>query len=645
MTSYNSLIEAASELAYFILNEKEAAEASTIVAIARLNVAATAQSRRYYYVPGVSAKAYGVRTKITLSDSHLLQRLIYEETEAYERRQELGGALDERRLLTHFIKHLVWSTVKRNSFYVTLGISRLLHCYTNQEAMELHGVVMQNPARVKEYDYWRSRKGRLMKEVKARFGELIAITRRAHNEERFVARDDSAAHAAFIHECLRKLMPWNTACPLPAGTEAVRSPIPSLDFNGDDPDAEHQVEIARIHAVLHAECFARLMAGLKFAAPDSRLEVPLFFRTGGNDPNTDEKHDMTQEKEMVHPDLNTIQTKLIEHQQLLDRIKPERLQLMAGRRQCGTLDLRAGSQATFTLDEADDYIELRAPNEEGGMSLALCPIDFVRLKHAGNSDTFTLSLADGRKLKFTITPQRDEYDEVTGATVLVSYQSSPWQFWKRRFSSFLTPSGSTFSYAAATALILIGLVIGLIVWRMLQTDSSEQTVAVSLPPSGTASVRPSPYVTVAPSAIPQTSPNSGPPAGRQVPTNGGASDKINPHAVRDPDVAGTAAVKALSEVNRIFIAIENNTPAAQAIQQQLERQLNAGGRWESALRENTDAALNVVIKPNGQTYAFQMVNAKGAIIWPGKRKWKTYSGDAEQVAKLLIDDLTKAARR
>ena len=100
-----------------------------------------------------------------------------------------------------------------------------------------------------------------------------------------------------------------------------------------------------------------------------------------------------------------------------------------------------------------------------------------------------------------------------------------------------------------------------------------------------------------------------------------------------------------SEVSRIFTAISNDSSAARALQEQLELQLKAGKLWEPASREDTDAALNVVIKPDGQTYSFQMVNAKGAIIWPFKGKWKTYSGDADRVAKLLIDDLSKAARR
>ncbi len=64
-------------------------------------------------------------------------------------------------------------SLKRNSFYVTLGISRILHNYGTNDAMEIYNIVVQNPDRVHDDYYYRSRKGVLMKELKACFGELL----------------------------------------------------------------------------------------------------------------------------------------------------------------------------------------------------------------------------------------------------------------------------------------------------------------------------------------------------------------------------------------------------------------------------------------------------------------------------------------
>lgn len=635
MTSDNNLIKAAFELAYFILRDKEAAESSTTAAISRLNVVATAQSRRYYYVPGASAKAYGVRTKVTLSDSHLLQRLVYDETETYERDQERNGLVDEERLLTHFIKHLVWITVKRNSFYVTLGVSRLLYRYTNLEAMDLYGLILQNPSRIKEYDYWRSRKGQLMKEVKDRFGGLIAITRRAHNEERFVAYDDSSRFAPLVKECLKTLMPWGTKCPLPTDAYAISSSIPSLDFRGDDPDAEHQIEVLRMHAILHSECFARLIAGLNLDSPDSRLEVPQFFFSTNHNQGNPLPGKETNRK-MTSPDLNLIQAKLIEHEQSRQRSKPQRLQVLAGRKLCGVMDLRVNSQANFTLNAEDDYIELRAFTEDGGHSLAIYPLDLTRLKDVQGTDQFTLALADGRKLTFLITPQHDEHKELIDASVTLNYQASSWQFWKQSFSSLLSLSFPSFSYAVVVALILGSLITGLAIWRTIRPQSEEHSIAINKPTDKESGV--------VPTAIQMASPNANPAKEKQHSAIGKQTGSLNPDAIRDPDVPGVTAVKTLAEASLILIEINQDQTSAKALYDQLSLQFRASGRWEPASREETDAALNVVVKPDGRTVSFQIVNAKGAIIWPLKGKWKTYSGDAEHVAKLLIDDLLKAAR-
>lgn len=641
MTSDNNLIKAASDLAYFILRDKEAAESSTAAAISRLNVVATAQSRRYYYVPGVTAKAYGVRTKVTLSDSHLLQRLVYDETEAYERDQEHNGLDDEERLLIHFIKHLVWITVKRNSFYVTLGVSRLLYCYSNLEAMDLYGLILQNPSRIKEYDYWRSRKGQLMKEVKDRFGDLIATTRRAHNEERFVACDDSSRFAPVVKEYLKTLMPWGTTCPLPAGAQAVSGSIPSLDFREGDPDAEHQIEISRMHAILHADCLARLVAGLNLDSPDSRLEVPQFFHSTNNNQGNPLPGKKPNNNKMTSPDLNLIQAKLLKHEQLLQRRKPQLLQVMAGRKNCGVLDLRVTNQAQFSLNDEDDYIELRASSEEGGHSLALYPLDFARLKDVHGTDKFTLALADGRKLLFLITPQRDEHDELLGASVTINYKAPFWPVWKQPLSSLFPVLFPSVSYAMVAVLILGSLIAGVTVWRMMQTSSGDDAIAISKPAGSDPSNE---RGFALPTPVQLSPPNGDSTAGKPYSTIGKRPGNLNPDAIRDPDVHGVTAVKTLSEASRIFVEINHNQAAAKALYDQLTLHFKATGRWEPALKDDTDAALNVVIKPDGSTVSFQIVNAEGVVIWPLKGKWKTYSGDAEQVAKQLIDDLLKAAR-
>jgi len=656
-TSENNLLESAYQLAHFILGEKESAELSATAAMARLYVAAVAQDRRYYYVPGSRPRAYGARTKVRLNDLHLLQRLVYDETESYERTHEERAPLSDERLLRHFLKHLVRITLKRNSFYVTLGVSRLLHRYSTPEAIELYSLVLQNPSRVKDNYYWRARKAQLMEEMKTRFGGQIAVTRGAYGEERFAARDDSPGYAPFVNECLNTLMPWGIACPLPADAGALAGSIPALDFKGADPDEEHQVEIARIHAVLHSDCMARLIAALKLDAPVVRLEVPQFFRSQTHDLEEQMKSielhpsdmaDMADMADMNHPDLNKMRATLNQQAQRLQRAAPQRLRLVVDRHERGTLDMGADSQARFTLTEGDEFLELRTLPEEGDVRLALYPIDYARLERTQDTDEFVLALADGRKLNFVFAPQRDQYGELTGATVTASHRASAWQRWRQSLLAVTRPTAPGFSYALTAVLLLLGLAGGVLLWQLLRADSPGPNIVINKPSSGGDSTGgENSGTTVTPPPIRAETPVVGAGGGKSARPQ--ASPPVpRPDVKRDQDVVTASAVKSISEVKQIFLPAGSGGPAAAALREELSRQLQARGRWTVAPEEDADAALNIIVRSeggtNGQTSSVQLVNASGQVIWPARGKWRIYSGEIGQIAKQVVDDLLKAAR-
>src|SRR5262245_28255062 len=186
-------IARAFQLAYFIHGDRETALHIATEAFAKLEVATAAQDKRLYYTPtGRAARVERFRTKVSVGELHLLQRLVYVESEPYERPPEQspnGKFPDEEDMLIYLIKPLVRITVRRNSFYVTLGLSRLLHNYSTAEAMEMYNVLVQDPGRVRDDYYYRSRKGRLMKELKERFGDRLRVMRGARGEERFLTDD------------------------------------------------------------------------------------------------------------------------------------------------------------------------------------------------------------------------------------------------------------------------------------------------------------------------------------------------------------------------------------------------------------------------------------------------------------------------
>ena len=172
-TSTEQVLNKAYRLAYFLHQDKGIAIRIVVAATLKLNVAMAVQSKRLSYIPvgrfsrGESRRTDGIRNKALFSDLHLLQRLVYGESEPYERQKEHaarpgptdvrgdvreGDSASEEDLLVYFIKHLVRITTKRNAFYVTLGVSRLLHSYSTLETMEIYNAVIGEPERVKD-DY------------------------------------------------------------------------------------------------------------------------------------------------------------------------------------------------------------------------------------------------------------------------------------------------------------------------------------------------------------------------------------------------------------------------------------------------------------------------------------------------------------
>lgn len=277
------------ELAYFIHGDIEIAKQVAFNAMNKLEVASNAQYKRFYYTP----EARNARNKVSMNDLQLLQRLVYVESETFEKEKEFTETASEKDLLIYFVKHLIRITLKRNSFYVTLGLSRILHNYGTTEAMEIYNVVVQDPEKVHDDYYYRSRKGVLMKELKNRFGEKLEIAQVNRGEQRFQSAGFSELEAKLVKKCLKSFTPWNTACDLPEKFNPQFETIKSLAFDGNNADDEHQVELNRMHVLLNPETFQKVVNALSFPLPEEKLEIPKF--------NMKKKSDDSQNNDWKNP--------------------------------------------------------------------------------------------------------------------------------------------------------------------------------------------------------------------------------------------------------------------------------------------------------------------------------------------------------
>ena len=358
----------------------------------------------------------GVRSKVIFSDLHLLQRLIYSESEPYERRKELNAfngtpptqlgvrPLNDEDLLVYFVKHLVRITLKRNAFYATLGISRLLHNYSTVEAMDIYNAVIGEPERVKDDYYYRSRKGVLMQEMKQRFGQLLGVCRRRRGEERFETQQCSSEHGSLVRECLHLFTPWNTRCPVPAAFDPLKTVIAHRTDEGRAD--ESQAEVGRIHSVLHPDCFGRLVAGLGHDPPGQRLEVPRFFYQQADDPPPPSQRSA--------PNMNLNDEELVEiHNALAEQ---------AGRRQTSpaalmrivvdgveraTLNPVRASSVSFSTEEGAEIIEVKTADPSGDLLLATHLLAAHDDTHDARPHTSSIKLEGGQVLSLSIRQQEN----------------------------------------------------------------------------------------------------------------------------------------------------------------------------------------------------------------------------------------------
>jgi hypothetical protein len=677
-------INKAFQLAYFIDGDKENATRIVSRAMAKLTVAATAQDKRLYYKPvGRSflqeQKSNRLRNKVTFSEPHLLQRLIYIESEWYEKQKEqMSGTVAEEDMIIHFIKHLVRITLKRNSFYVALGISRLLHNYTTAETMGIYSVVIQDPERVKDDYYYRSRKGILMQEIKDRFGDFLRVSHGQRGEERFQSEPNPGRFVTLVRECLLSFTPWATLCVIPENLDPLMTSVPSLLYRNES--TEDEAELNRIHAVLHPECYKRLTTALGFPAPEERLELPHFHfsnqgRNGG--------------ETMRNPTVSLSEEELRAIKNDLDDLAERRRNAAAGilefrvdGRKYARLDLKKERHVRLALNAGNELIEISTEDSKGDLLLASHLLTFDERVETGTTKS-TIVLEGGQKLSIDISHLSDS----SGPVVDITYRGSnqfkaippvlerllartnifPSSFVRRplfqsRRARILIP---------VTALIFL-LVIGAVIAKYVNRQDSQPKANVAQssttePDSQRTKDGPeaqrketditqqkdqssSPQVMSAPQSSRSTRQENAP-----SPTGDTTRQPLSVDTASNAGEEATRSVKraeprvSLQDVRSIFVEIKTDEPSAQALHDVLVERLRISGRLTlSKGRDEADALLKVTMtratggasESAAPTFAIQLINPQGQVLWPVNGGSRAYSGlSVQQVGVRIVQDL------
>jgi hypothetical protein len=476
-------LDRAFRLAYFLHGRRETALAIAARAMNKLETASNAQFKRFYYTPqGRADSAKATRSRVSLSDLQLLQRLVFVESEIFERQREAAGKTCEESLLKFFIKHLIRISLKRNSFYVTLAVTRILHNYATADAMEIYNVVVQDPERVHDDYYYRSRKGVLMKELKERFGSLLETVKVNRGEERFSAKNGAEDLTETARDALKFFTPWKSACALPEKFDPFADILKPFHFDKNDPDEEHRIEINRIHAAIHPCCFERLTTALNLPVPDQKMEIPNFMtNTNQNHLDNDDWRDPPSLKEDELRQIKEILTAQAESRKALSA---GFLRVTADGAERARINLAETDSANFDLDESAELIEIYGAGKRGETLLATHLLNFDELEN-GNQ-TQTIMLEGGQKITFHLAPTLDRFGEVSEVKFNVQYAETAWQ---KRFALTLRrakfAAGNLFGQpilkpVAAFGLILLAVAVG---WIVFRNFGENETVIVDRQPT------------------------------------------------------------------------------------------------------------------------------------------------------------------
>jgi hypothetical protein len=394
---HDDFLERGFQLACFIVGDRMAAIQILISAINKLETRCTSERKRNYWRDKYMKKRI---TRIARGDCDTFQWLIYFESERYEQDQERSGRCTNRDMVLRYIKCLVRITSGMSSFYVNIGLHRLLYNYGTAELQKLYETLTERYLGPDEY---RRGKGVLLDRLQTRFGKYLAVTRTDHGEVRFVAAEDQAGWADLARNCLAFFTPWSTngQCPIPADFDPLSHDLASsLNRNGHQKIDLNAMETRRCHAFIEPGCFTRLSNGLHLGSPDTRLAIPEFAMK--NDKKNQDKTGCPPQ----HPPLSDeerlqIRKSVAAEADRRNRASPQALRVMVDGVEAARLDLDRRRDSAFEVPEGAKVIEIWTEHEGKDLLLATHLIKYTDADGVAPSSS-DLSVRGAGKLTLAI---------------------------------------------------------------------------------------------------------------------------------------------------------------------------------------------------------------------------------------------------
>ena len=281
MEVHEDVLEKGFQLAHLLFPDRHTAIQILIGAINKLNAQRGYESKRAYWR---DKHLKGRISRITRSDADALQWLILFESDRYERQQEQTGLQTESDMVVRYVKFLIQATTAMSSFYVAVGVQRLLYRDSTAETQRAYELIAD---RYLSSDAYRRAKSALMSRLVERFGPFLNLTR-TETGERVFESGERNRWTHLVRQCLIAFTPWSTVshCLMPADFHPQAQSLPHLLTGiGHEKHNQDEIEINRCHTFIDPVCHRRLMLALGLDPPEARLALPRFFsnRSGADD--------------------------------------------------------------------------------------------------------------------------------------------------------------------------------------------------------------------------------------------------------------------------------------------------------------------------------------------------------------------------
>jgi hypothetical protein len=365
--------------------------------------------------------------------SLLLDRIIYKKITVHERQQEFehlhgGVQLDDEALTIRFVKKIIEYSITHNTFYMVVGLDRVLFNYDNNEARRIYQQLVPCPDDKKPgADDFRHHKKRFIDHLERRFKDFVDVVEYGdQHERRFKKRRDSSLSYLLVEQTLNLLKPSLTVCPISGeklGPADGGKRVPHFHTSIQEDKDEHLIEKERMHMLTHLFCFSRLAAHLGLAPARRVLELPHFKTLGNSGDSASPPVNHRDPPPLTPAEKRKMYAELDKRRRRGKKISPEKVQVVIDNIERGTLSLDERQSVSIELEEGAGIIEFKCCDEKGGLPLGIHPLNWDESAVSDEPESYRMRIKGGRELRFTIAYSKDMNGNVTGAKMLCSYSN------------------------------------------------------------------------------------------------------------------------------------------------------------------------------------------------------------------------------